>query len=671
MPATPQSSGNVPDVAKRPLVPEDVARIVVPGDPQFSPDGTRVVFPVKSTGDQWKTVSRLFQWSESGLRQLTYGQIADGPVKWNPNGSGFAFLTDRQKPISQIFFMSADCGEPRPITKLPEGTIGRFEWAPDGRRIAFLFRERSTERTQKAKRGREESGESEPPLIVDSLIWRLDGDGVFGSDRYSIYVLDIESGDHHRLVSSAIDGEYAFCWTRDSKSLIVSYNTSARPSIEPWQDELYLVDSTSGEQKKLDGIPPGNISALASQPTGDLISMMFQDRSTDRFGIKSNLIAIYDLTTCEFRILTGNEVDVGVHVIGDCRDAPEPKLLWTPDGNGILFSLSERGSTQVGEINVQSGALNRLTSIEGEYVLGSVSPSGEFAVCRLSAHGLPEMAVLEENGKERWRSSFNSELESEIELARPKEHWIESEPGVSVQVWELRHDASGAQPIVIEVHGGPHGMYHCCIFIEMQLLATAGYAVVFANIRGSTGYGEEFARCISGDWGDKDWEDLKAVTRFAKGLPGVDADRVAIIGGSYGGYMVNWAISHSTDYRAAVTDRCVSNLLSKSGNSDYTFVPDGVWPGAAFDRWEHLWERSPVKHFKNVKTPTLVIHSEGDLRCHIEQGEEVFTFLQLLEVPSKMVRYPQNTSHGMSRSGPADLRIHRLKQILEWFNRYL
>ncbi|MCW5947770.1 MAG: S9 family peptidase [Fimbriimonadales bacterium] len=658
-------------MAKRTMLPEDIVRIALPGDPQFSPDGTRVVFPVKSTGDKWKTVSRLYQWSVSGLRQLTFGQVADGPVKWKPDGSGFAFASDRHKPLSQIFFMPADGGEPRPITNLPEGTLGRFEWAPDGQRIALLFRERCCERTHVAKEGREESGESEPPVEIDSLIWRMDGDGVFGSDRYSIYVLDIESGKHHKCVSSATDGEYSFCWTRDSQSLVVSYNPSPRPTIEPWRDELFLVDVISAEQRKLEGIPPGNISALASQPTGDLVSMMFQDRSSDRFGIKSNLLATYDLDTSEFHILTGNDIDVGVHVIGDCRDAPEPRLLWTHDGTRILLSLSERGSTQVAEFDVRSNTLKRLTAVEGERIFGSVSATGELAVCCLSSTGFPEVTILEDNGTERWRSSFNSGLASEVELAKPIEHWIEPEPGVSVQVWELRHPSAEPQPIVIEVHGGPHGMYHCCVFVEMQLLAAAGYAVVFANIRGSTGYGEEFARCISGDWGDKDWKDIQAVTRFAKELPGVDPDRVAIIGGSYGGYMVNWAISHSTDYRVAVTDRCVSNLLSKSGNSDYTFVPDGVWPGAAFDRWEHLWERSPVKHFKNVKTPTLVIHSEGDLRCHIEQGEEVFTFLQLLGVPSKLVRYPQTTSHGMSRNGPADLRIHRLKQILEWFKLYL
>jgi acylaminoacyl-peptidase len=206
----------------------------------------------------------------------------------------------------------------------------------------------------------------------------------------------------------------------------------------------------------------------------------------------------------------------------------------------------------------------------------------------------------------------------------------------------------------------------------MQSLAAAGYVVCWSNPRGSTGYGEEFARSIIGDWGNKDWKDVQAVTNYIKELPFVDSKRIAIMGGSYGGYIVNWAIGHSDDYKCAITDRCVANLLSKSGNSDYTFVPDGVWSGSAFrGDWEKLWDCSPVKHFANVNTPTLIVHSEGDLRCHVEQGEQVYTFLKMMGVPTRLVRYPANTSHGMSRGGPPDLRIHRLREQLTWFEKYL
>ena len=143
------------------------------------------------------------------------------------------------------------------------------------------------------------------------------------------------------------------------------------------------------------------------------------------------------------------------------------------------------------------------------------------------------------------------------------------------------------------------------------------------------------------------------------------------MGGSYGGYMTNWAIGHSKDYVGAITDRCVSNLISMFGSSDFLWPPDRYWPGAPFDRPEDLWEASPVKHLKGVKTPTLIIHSEGDLRCNIEQSEQVHAALSVQGVPCRFVRYPRSSSHGMSRSGAPDLRLHRLGEIIDWWKTYL
>jgi dipeptidyl aminopeptidase/acylaminoacyl peptidase len=169
----------------------------------------------------------------------------------------------------------------------------------------------------------------------------------------------------------------------------------------------------------------------------------------------------------------------------------------------------------------------------------------------------------------------------------------------------------------------------------------------------------------------KDWDDIQAVTKFMKSQAWVNPRRLGVMGGSYGGYMTNWVIGHCCDFAAAITDRCVSNLVSLFGNSDYIDAPDSYWPGNAWDRPEDLWRMSPLKYLGDCKTPTLIIHSEGDLRCNVEQSEQVFTALKLNNVPTRFVRYPASTSHGMSRSGPPDMRIHRLEQILQWWKEYL
>jgi dipeptidyl aminopeptidase/acylaminoacyl peptidase len=206
------------------------------------------------------------------------------------------------------------------------------------------------------------------------------------------------------------------------------------------------------------------------------------------------------------------------------------------------------------------------------------------------------------------------------------------------------------------------------------MLAASGYVVVYSNPRGSKGYGEAHCAAIQGNWGDRDWVDVQAVTSFMKKHPNIDSKKMGVMGGSYGGYMTNWVIGHTKDFKAAITDRCVSNMVSMAGNSDFPFNKDGYFKGIAWGDLEdirELWRQSPIAYFKGVTTPTLIIHSEGDLRCNVEQGEQVFTALQQQGIPSRFVRYPSSTSHGMSRSGPTDLRIHRLNEILAWWKRYL
>jgi acylaminoacyl-peptidase len=208
-------------------------------------------------------------------------------------------------------------------------------------------------------------------------------------------------------------------------------------------------------------------------------------------------------------------------------------------------------------------------------------------------------------------------------------------------------------------------------FHEFQVLAAAGYAVFYSNPRGSKGYGRDHCAAIRGSWGAADWTDIQAVAGFMKSQPHADNRRMGVMGGSYGGYMTNWVIGHTNDFKAAITDRCVANLVSMQGSSDYLEPPGSYWPGNAWDSPEVLWEQSPLKYFGNVKTPTLIIHSEGDLRCNIEQAEQVFAALKLRNVATKLIRYPRSTSHGMSRCGPPDMRVHRLHQILSWWKKYL
>jgi len=271
-------------------------------------------------------------------------------------------------------------------------------------------------------------------------------------------------------------------------------------------------------------------------------------------------------------------------------------------------------------------------------------------------------------------TAFNKPLYDEVQIVKPEESWVPSTDGIKVHTWIMRPDGAKSVAAVLEIHGGPHTQYGWAFFHEFQLLCAQGYTVVFSNPRGSKGYGEEFCAAIRGDWGNKDWDDVSAVMEWMKKLPGIDKSRMGVMGGSYGGYMTNWVISHTHDFKAAITDRCIINWMSAGSTSDFPLNKDGyfgsqVW--GSHERIAKLWQQSPISHFESVKTPTLIIHSEGDLRCNIEQGDQTFFVLKSLGVETRYIRYPVSTSHGLSRGGPPDLRLHRLGEIVNWWKKWL
>jgi dipeptidyl aminopeptidase/acylaminoacyl peptidase len=292
---------------------------------------------------------------------------------------------------------------------------------------------------------------------------------------------------------------------------------------------------------------------------------------------------------------------------------------------------------------------------------------GELFVLRLETASTAVVTEL------RQLTRLNADWLDKVQLSEPEEVWFDSFDGTKIQGWLLKppdFDPTKRYPLLLYIHGGPHAQYGNTFFHEFQLHAARGYIVVYTNPRGSMGYDETFAAIIRGNWGDVDFKDIMAAADFAASLPYVDESRMAVAGGSYGGYMTNWIVTHTDRFRCAITDRSVVDLVSMAGTSDFPFKPDGYWEGNFWDRPEKLWEQSPLRYVANVKTPLLIIHSEGDLRCPIGQAEELFAALKRLKKEVVFVRYPQETSHGLSRSGPPDLRLDRLNRICEWLDKW-
>ncbi len=232
-------------------------------------------------------------------------------------------------------------------------------------------------------------------------------------------------------------------------------------------------------------------------------------------------------------------------------------------------------------------------------------------------------------------------------------------------------DPQKQYPSILEIHGGPLAQYGNFFMHEFYYLAANGYVVYFTNPRGGRGYGEEHAGAIQGEWGIHDYEDLMAWVDYMEKLPYINSKRMGVTGGSYGGYMTVWIIGQTSRFKAAASQRCVSNFVSMWGSSDFNWTfQQLINDKAPYEDLQAFWDRSPIKYIGNAKTPTLVIHSENDHRCPIEQSEQVYVALKRQGVDTEFVRFPEEF-HGLSRNGRTDRRIARLNFIRGWFDRYL
>lgn len=668
---------------KRAITAQDLLKIEYVGDPQIRPDGSEILFTKKVLGAKNKMVTNLFTVNLDGdVTQWTQGDSGASHGRWSPDGSRIAFISAREKPKAQIYVISRTGGEAAKLTNLPEGSIGGFKWSPDGTKLAFLFRETHPNWTDQASKEREESGLSTPPHEIDSEWYRLDGDGYFDNQRYKIYVADATTGEHKEVYAADSLGEYSFDWLPTSDKLVVAHSACKFPFREKSNDQLFVV-SLDGKAAQIPGLPGGTKGGITVSPDGKLIAYVGSTHEHATWGTENQHLYVVNTDGSNLRCLTEkDDYSMGVMSLSDSKDASGDYVVeWAPDGQAIYVSIGWHGEVQLAYVPLATGSCQMLTKGKHSVTVGNVSKDGEFIACLWGdATRLTEVAVYEmakHQPAPRVLTHFNEAFHEEIHAVEPEEMWLKSPDGNDVHAWVMKpfgFSEKNKYPAILQVHGGPHAQYGWAFFHEFQLLAAEGYMVFFSNPRGSKGYGEDFCQAIKGCWGDKDWQDIQTVTHAMEHHPNVNAGRMGVMGGSYGGYMTNWVIGHTKVFRAAITDRCVSNLVSMGGSSDFPMNKDDYFGGCVWGDLESiraLWKQSPIAYFEGVETPTLVIHSEGDLRCNIEQGEQVFHALQMQGVPSRFVRYPRSTFHGMSRTGPPDLRLHRLAEIVGWMDRWL
>lgn len=666
---------------RRLITAEDLFRFRLPADPQLSPDGSRIVYVVQWTDleeNQYFTNLHVIGTDGSGARQFTRGNHRDSNPRWSPDGTRLAFLSDRSDR-SQLWCIPVDGGEAEALTDLEEGSIGEFHWSPDGTRIAFTFRPKPEWARKSAREEREKQHRCPPPLVVRRLHYREEGGGYIGDERRHVFVLDLATRKVRQLTSGETDQD-SLAWSPCGEWLAFITNRSADPDVTPYLDEIRIVPAAGGEERRVEA-PEGPKHHLIWSPDGERLAYYGHTDTRDPWSACDPHLWVVGVSGGRAQDLSAAlDRPAGNCTLADLRPCVEGWTgpVWHPDGLSLYFLASDRGAVHVYHATLDGGAPVNLTpGLRADVTSFSLDPEARqlAAVVGDPVHPGDVYTAFLDPGPLSLRrlTSLNQDLLAELELAVPEEIHAPSGSG-SVHGWMLHPPTrreGERSPLILYIHGGPHTQYGWAMMHELQLLAAQGFAVLYTNPRGSRGYGFDHANAIRGNWGGVDYEDVMAAVDYAVQFPEIDAERLGVTGGSYGGYLTNWIIGHTDRFRCAVTQRSVVSFHSMAGTCDFNFSESDYFGGNTWDEPERLLAQSPLTYVKAVRTPLLILHSEGDLRCPIEQAEQLFAALKRLGKEVEFVRYPREANHGLSRSGPPDLRRDRLERIVGWMRRRL
>jgi dipeptidyl aminopeptidase/acylaminoacyl peptidase len=662
----------------RVITAEDLYQFNTISEPRISPDGRNVVYTVQRVDQKTeKKYTNLWVVPTTGgeARQFTTGDQHDSNGRWSPDGMQIAFLSDRsdkEKP-AQIYLIPFSGGEARRLTDIT-GEIGDLSWSSDGKQILCTVRKKDTEVLER------EQDEQKKKLGVvarhyERLFYKLDGYGYLPHELTHIWVVDARTGRAKQLTDGNKHEEYHPAWSADGKQIAFVSNRTEDPDLFPDRVDLFIMPSKGGEFRKIE-TPIGYKYLPSFSPDGKWIAYLGSEGEGISYKNASVWIVPADGSQPPANLTEKCDLHASSSTINDIGSPEMMPPTWSRDGKRLHFNSVLHGSSKL--TSIDASGKNLRDEIGEGGVVGSFDfdrDQKHLAYFYGQMHDPAQVVVKDMvNGSQKQLTRLNHRLLDRIDLGTVEQVWFKGPDQNDLQGWILKppgFDSAKKYPSIMEIHGGPLTQYGNLFMHEFYYLAAHGYVVYFTNPRGGRGYGEEHAKGIYGDWGRADYADLMAWADYVEKLPYIDPQRMGVTGGSYGGYMTVWIIGHTQRFKAAVSQRCVSNFVSMWGSSDFnwTFQTE-LGDKPPFEDLQNFWEHSPIAYIGNARTPTLIIHSEFDLRCPIEQSEQVFVALKKLGVDSEMVRFPDEF-HGLSRTGRTDRRIVRLNHILRWFDKYL
>jgi dipeptidyl aminopeptidase/acylaminoacyl peptidase len=599
------------------------------GELELSPDGTRVLFtvtePVKGAARQrniW-----LLDLASEQLRQLTFSAKSDSSPRWAPDGRSLAFLSDRDG-AAQLYLLPMSGGESRRLTDRKE-KIDAFRWSPDGRRIALLMAEPKPEAQLQREKDKDDAHLAEK------------------EDRLArVWTVDVESRALEQITTAPFRiGQIEF--TGEGERLIAA--ASAKPYEERFNEAIYSVDVKDGRFTSI-AEPRGPMGAMALSPDGKTIAYVCARAD----GPATHDLCLQPVAGDAMHNLTGTGID---------RPIAQPRWI---DGDTLVVSVA-RGFQSSIEIVGRDGRARPIDGVGGNVSAFARAANGAMVYVTETATTAPELWIRKPSGTAAPVTSVNASWHHPAAIAAQLVKY-KSADGTEIEGALLQPSALSAKPYpaVILVHGGPTGRWADTFEPWGQLLAARGYAVLYPNVRGSTGYGHHFVEMNRGDWGGGDFQDVMAGADWlvARGI--ADPNRLGIGGWSYGGYMAAWAVTQTTRFKAAVSGAPVIDMASEFGTENGSAYDEWFY-GTPYEKLDGFIKSSPITFVRNAKTPTLLLQGEDDTTDPIGQSQQFYRGLKRYGVDSDLVLYPREP-HGLREEHHL---VDRLTRILAWYDRYL
>ncbi len=646
--------------APRRLAIEDQFAIKRVASAEISPDGEWVAYTVTTTDLKKETsTTQIWMVAVGGgdpIPLTMSGESASSP-KWSPDGKHLSFLASRgENAQSQVWLLDRRGGEAQQLTEVKQG-VGGYEWSPDGKRLALTLRDPDS--TAAAGEGGAARSRPRQPWVIDRLQIKRDGTGYLTDTRRThLYVFEVGSKKLTQITSGRWD-EGSPAWSPDGTRFAFSSTRTEDPDANTNSDIWVVAADNSDQGGTLVRITDyqGGDGSPAWSPDGKWIAYT-TGINDPRFGaFETSHLAVAPSDGSGARRILTEALD---------RSVGSPRF--TPDGLGILVSVSDEGEGHVARVDVQSGAVTRL--IDGEISASGYSASASGVLATVSSsHHLPGEVFVKDGESFRQLTRVNDTLVAMLELAQVRNIHYPSADGTRIEGWVYfppGYQEGTRYPTLLRIHGGPNGMFGVSFNFEAQLLAAHGYLVLLTNPRGSSGYGREFGFALWQKWGIPDFEDVMAGVDHVIAQGWAAPDRLGVGGWSYGGILTNYVITKSTRFKGAVSGASMGLFVANFGHDHYQLGNEREW-GLPWENRE-LWEKlSPFNDIQKVTTPTLFMGGESDWNVPILNSEQMYQALRRRGVDSRLVVYP-GQPHGLR---VPSYNVHRYREYLAWYDRWV